>query len=81
LGLASPTQPPVTWISDSESVRLRHYYRAYYIGSDGHIFDRVEFACSGDDEAKEYAKTLANHQDVELWYNSRKIEFFKRSDL
>jgi hypothetical protein len=33
-----------------------HGYRAYIIGQDGRIQDRIEFFCNSDEEAKERAK-------------------------
>jgi hypothetical protein len=63
------------------SNQVKHCYRAYFIGLNVHIFDRLDFDCPDDDEAKEYAKSLVDGHDVELWYSDRKIEFFKRSEV
>jgi hypothetical protein len=41
-------------------------YRAYVIGPDGHVRDRVDFWCRDDDAAKERAKQLVAGYDVEL---------------
>jgi hypothetical protein len=40
-----------------------HGYRAYIIGQDGRIKDRVEFHCDDENEAKERAKQLV----VQRW--------------
>jgi len=54
-------------------------YRAYVIGSDGHVRLRVDLFCADDDAATERAKTLAlvDGHDVELWQLGRKIAEFK----
>jgi hypothetical protein len=52
-------------------------YRAYLIGPDGHIQDRIELVCADDDAAKERAKALVDGHDVELWQLDRKIADFK----
>lgn len=46
-------------------------YRAYVIGPDGHVRDRVDFWCRDDDAAKERAKQLVDGYDVELWQLKR----------
>lgn len=55
---------------------MQHIYRAFLISSDGHIVDRVEIECDGDDTAKERAKRLVDGHDVELWDGTRKIAKF-----
>ena len=50
--------------------------RAYVIGPDGHVRDRVDFWCRDDDAAKERAKQLIDGYDVELWQLDRKIAVF-----
>lgn len=53
-------------------------YRAYIIGSDGHILQRVDFPfCKTDEDAKNEAAKLADGHDVELWDLSRKICDYK----
>jgi hypothetical protein len=52
-------------------------YRAYMIGSDGHIFHAVEMECPGDTEAAEQAKRLVDGHEVELWRRGRKVATFK----
>jgi hypothetical protein len=55
-------------------------YRAYIVGADGHIVDRVEFWCSDDDAAKAEAAQLVDGHDVELWQQGRKVADFKHKD-
>jgi hypothetical protein len=52
-------------------------YRAYIIGQDGHIQNRVDLSCENDAEAKTLALELLNGYDVELWQLGRKIETFR----
>jgi hypothetical protein len=52
-------------------------YRAYLIGPDGHIVERVELVCTDDEVAREQAKTLAGWHDVELWQEARRIAEFR----
>lgn len=52
-------------------------YRAYVLGPDGHIQDRVDIVCADDETAKEQAKRLVDGQDVELWQRDRRIAEFK----
>lgn len=51
-------------------------YRAYIMGADGHILNRIDLLCADDDEAKERAKQLVDGHDVELWQMGRKISVF-----
>ena len=51
-------------------------YRAYVIGPDGHIMNRVDFSCRDDEAAKERAKQLVADYDIELWHLDRKIAVF-----
>ena len=48
-------------------------YRAYIIGPDGHILERIDLVCADDDAAKDRAKQLVDGHDVELWQFSRRI--------
>ena len=48
-------------------------YRAYVIGPDGHVRDRVDFSCRDDEAAKEQVKQLVAEHDIELWRLDRKI--------
>jgi len=54
-----------------------HGYRAYIIGHDGHIQDRIDLFCENDDDAKERAKQLVDGHAVELWDQARKIARFE----
>lgn len=51
-------------------------YRAYLMGPDGHIQNRVDLVCEHDEAAKEQAKQLVDGHDVELWQFDRKIATF-----
>jgi hypothetical protein len=53
-------------------------YRAYIIGPDGHIQQRVDFECVDDAAAQEHAKQLVDGHDIELWQRDRKIATFER---
>ena len=55
-------------------------YRAYIIGPDGHIQERIDLLCADDDAAKERAQLLVNGHDVELWQFSRRIAEFKAKE-
>jgi hypothetical protein len=52
-------------------------YRAYMMGADGHILNRIDLLCADDDEARERAKQLVDGHDVELWQLGRQIAVFK----
>ncbi len=54
-----------------------HGYRAYILGLDRHITDRIDLYCDNDDEAKERARQLVDGQVVELWDLDRKIATFE----
>ena len=56
-------------------------YRAYLIGPDGHIVERVELVCADDEAAKEQAKALVDGYDVELWQEARRIAVILRCRL
>jgi hypothetical protein len=53
-------------------------YRAYIIGPDGHIQQRIDLLCADDDAAKERARQLVNGHDIELWQRARMIATFPR---
>jgi hypothetical protein len=55
-------------------------YRAYIIGPDGHIVERVDLLCPDDDAAKDRAKQLVDGHDVELWQFSRRMAAFKHEE-
>ena len=48
-------------------------YRAFIIGPDGHVTDRVDLPGLTEEEAKKRAKHLLGANAVELWQGSRKI--------
>jgi hypothetical protein len=48
-------------------------YRAFIIGPDGHVTDRVDLPGLTEEEAKKRAKQLVDANAVELWQASRKI--------
>jgi hypothetical protein len=52
-------------------------YRAFIIGEDGHVTDRINLWCRNDADAKEWAKGLVDKHDVELWHRKEKIAVFK----
>jgi hypothetical protein len=51
-------------------------YRAYLMGTDGHIFRSVAMIYADDAEAIEHAQQLAVGHDVELWQLDRKVAVF-----
>ena len=51
-------------------------YRAFIMGPDGHVQNRVDLQCANDAEAIKLAKQLVDGCDVELWQLDRKIETF-----
>jgi hypothetical protein len=55
-------------------------YRAYVIGPDGHIQQRIDLLCADDDAAKERARQLVNGHDLELWQLDRMIAKFRASN-
>lgn len=48
-------------------------YRAYLLGRDGHIIDRVYFVCGDDEAAKERVKQLVDGHAIELWHEGRRV--------
>jgi hypothetical protein len=52
-------------------------YRAYILGPDGHVQNRVDLLCDDEAEAIKLAKQLVDGHDVELWQLDRRIETFK----
>jgi hypothetical protein len=54
-------------------------YRAYIMGPDGHVQNRVDLRCDDDVEALRLAKQLVDDHDVELWQLDRKIETLKHA--
>lgn len=54
-----------------------HGYRAYVIGRDGHIINRIDLMCETEAEAKERAKHLVDGHAIELWDGGRQIAKFE----
>jgi hypothetical protein len=54
-------------------------YRAYIMGPDGHVQNRVKLRCSDDVEAIRLAKQLVDADDVELWQLDRHVETFRHT--
>jgi hypothetical protein len=52
-------------------------YRAYLLGPDGHIVDRVDLLCADENTAKQKAEDLAEDCVVELWQGARKIAVYQ----
>ena len=52
-------------------------YRAYVIGPDGHIINRVDVVCTDEIEARRLAKQVVDGHAVELWQSDRFIERYE----
>jgi hypothetical protein len=52
-------------------------YRAYVMGPDDHIINRVDIHCSDEEEARRLAKIVVDGHAVELWQADRFIERFE----
>jgi hypothetical protein len=48
-------------------------YRAYLLDEDGHVVGAIDIDCVDDEEAREKAKQLGDH-DVKLW---RQVPLFE----
>jgi len=46
-------------------------YRAYVIGSDGHIVGATELVCENDEEAIRQVTTLVLERSIEIWSGDR----------
>ena len=55
-------------------------YKAYILGDDDHIIDRVDLFCDDDEAARHQARKLAIGQAVELWDGVRRIATFQPTD-
>ena len=51
-------------------------YRAYILGADGRVQNRVDLVCDDEAEAIRLAKQLVDGHDVELWQLGRLVETF-----
>ena len=56
-------------------------YRAYFVGPDGHVQNRVDLHCADDAEAIRLAKQLFDGRDVELWQLDRQIGTFRDTSI
>jgi hypothetical protein len=54
-------------------------FRAYIIGEDGRVANRVDLQCEDEAEARRLAQRLVDGHDVELWQLDREIETFKHA--
>jgi hypothetical protein len=54
-------------------VRKMNDYRAYIIGDDDHIIDRIDLLCGDDRSAIEHARQRVENHDIELWQRDRRI--------
>lgn len=54
-------------------------YRAFVMGPDGHIRDRIEFWSKDDETAKKHVEQYVDGHDIELWHQDKKIAEFKRT--
>ena len=54
-------------------------YRAYVMGPDGHIKDRIEFWSKDDETAKKQAEQCVDGHDTELWHQDKKLQNLKTS--
>ena len=52
-------------------------YRAYVIGPDGHVVDRVDDIRTDETEARRLAKQVVAGRAVELWQSDRFIDRFE----
>jgi hypothetical protein len=52
-------------------------YRAYAMGSNGHVINRIDIRCSDEEEARRLAKIAVGGDAVELWQMDRFIERFE----
>ena len=54
-------------------------YRAYILGSDGHIQNFKQIVSADDDAAIAEAEQLVDGHDVELWQGDRKVALLKHT--
>ena len=52
-------------------------YRAYIVGQDGQFIRGIDLVCPDDGAAREYAKSLVDGHDVELWKGERPVAKFR----
>jgi hypothetical protein len=56
-------------------------YRAYIIGSEGRVQNRVDLLCDDEAEAIRLAGQLVDRHDVELWQLGRLVKKFTAEGL
>jgi hypothetical protein len=52
-------------------------YRAYVIGPDGHITNRIDIRCVDEKEARRLAQRVVDGHAVELWQADRFIQRYE----
>jgi len=52
-------------------------FRAFVIGPDGHVIDRIDLVCDSEDDARERAAQLVDGHAIELWEGARRIARFE----
>lgn len=52
-------------------------YRAYILGADGRVQNRIDLLCDDEAEAVRLAKQLVDGHDVELWQLGRLVGSFR----
>jgi hypothetical protein len=70
---------PVGFSQSLDGRQRMQEYRAYIMGSDGHVQKRVDLRCNDEPEAIERAKQLVDGHDVELWQLDRLIRSVKHT--
>jgi len=53
-------------------------YRAYFVGSDGHLVGFEPIICPSDAEAIDRAQLLAIDESIELWSGARLVATLKQ---
>ena len=52
-------------------------YRAFVMGPDGRIVDRIDLFCASEKDALDRARQLVDEHAIELWEAARRIERFE----
>ena len=58
-------------------VEMATDFRAFVIGPDGHVTNRIDLVCDSEDEARERAAQLVDGRAIELWEGARRIARFE----
>jgi hypothetical protein len=53
-------------------------YRAYLLGENGHIIERIDLFGADEGTARARAATLAIDHDVELWERAKPVAIYRR---